>query len=171
MICFNPSQVQFTRALNFKTSPLKTSFNPSQVQFTLEAKEFQNKNKIGFQSLTGSIHTSSMPLKAVISNLVSIPHRFNSHLIRLPYNRDFAPGFQSLTGSIHTPWLYPTEGALNNCFNPSQVQFTQKLSLKRFLMATCFNPSQVQFTPVGTRTEKLMKGIVSIPHRFNSHNF
>ena len=57
MMCFNPSQVQFTLEVLGNTRSQTFGFNPSQVQFT----QFQNKAyfvvSCTFQSLTGSIHT------------------------------------------------------------------------------------------------------------------
>ena len=99
-----------------------------------------------FQSLTGSIHTPSISRKIDVANSVSIPHRFNSH-----FDKNFW-GPQILKS-----------------FNPSQVQFTQKIIF-------IINPSRIEFQSLTGSihtVKQLYKQVcmllVSIPHRFNSH--
>jgi hypothetical protein len=150
-------------------------FNPSQVQFTPGGVKLPRYLHQMFQSLTGSIHTGKDYQVFITLRGVSIPHRFNSHLnvmeslgkkknsggwcfnpsqfqsltgsihtfiIRMAYLYKVIE-FQSLTGSIHTSVAsFSIPHRLLNCFNPSQVQFTQLLGLMYF----SFNPSQVQFT-------------------------
>ena len=98
-----------------------------------------------FQSLTGSIHTLMGLLIAELAILVSIPHRFNSH--------PKVPGFFLL---------------LQKSFNPSQVQFT------RIIMSYSFKIDVVFQSLTGSIHTCLVNSlslsiIVSIPHRFNSH--
>ena len=76
-------------------------FNPSQVQFTQYLVEEGGYMGTGFQSLTGSIHTSIFKLFCQGFQRVSIPHRFNSHRVQDPTKKGEIV-FQSLTGSIHT---------------------------------------------------------------------
>ena len=99
---------------------------------------------------------------------VSIPHRFNSHLYHLVVLVD-----------------------METRFNPSQVQFTLWGGWNVVRLYLSFNPSQVQFTPntfinLLKEIEKFQSltgsihtfiqrcfdyqtRLVSIPHRFNSH--
>ena len=76
-------------------------FNPSQVQFTLYVESQGNKNAIGFQSLTGSIHTSLPQPPAnpqpLFQSLTGSIHKPRHKRVLAEYG-----WFQSLTGSIHT---------------------------------------------------------------------
>jgi len=100
---FNPSQVQFTLKDGEHPITQNVSFNPSQVQFTPDHVAIPTKFKLKFQSLTGSIHTLNeevqqqkesefQSLTGSIHTIalftingkritVSIPHRFNSHIM------------------------------------------------------------------------------------------
>ena len=100
-------------------------FNPSQVQFTLEEIFEKIPSQTRFQSLTGSIHTYLTNPHDCLAYIVSIPHRFNSHM--------------SSCSTTH----FSTQR-----FNPSQVQFTPVSCVVECVDdKNRFNPSQVQFTP------------------------
>ena len=145
-----------------------------------------------FQSLTGSIHTSSCGIFSLSIILVSIPHRFNSHgtfgrkslrsltgfnpsqvqftlffidKLRLGY---FA--FQSLTGSIHTEKDEHLKVYLFVVSIPHRFNSHVYCEVEDFTQENCFNPSQVQFTQFLIDEIKFNEVYVSIPHRFNSHN-
>ena len=190
MPCFNPSQVQFT--LHCKSIPniqyfvsIPHRFNShSLISFAVFffIQWFQSltgsihtpvpkkteQMVYWFQSLTGSIHTTLVVILCIRLSGVSIPHRFNSHIVfRIVYL------------------------LVLKCFNPSQVQFTRGTRTKVRDLYIRFNPSQVQFTrgkikKGGTMNIKfqsltgsihtsrfavkhLYNSRVSIPHRFNSH--
>ena len=99
--CFNPSQVQFTQALEALQSGLLRFQSLTGSIHTDYNVDIEDRSKV-FQSLTGSIHTTPKHQKQKNCKFVSIPHRFNSHE-------------QFVNISV-------MEGI---CFNPSQVQFTQ----------------------------------------------
>jgi len=106
---------------------------------------------LGFQSLTGSIHTWRRGILNARKRYVSIPHRFDSHaFISVPktssrfcfnpsqvrFTQYFFPrvfpdefAFQSLTGSIHTLFFGWWVKNLLYRFNPSQVRFTPWISI------------------------------------------
>ena len=123
--------------------------------------------------------------------MVSIPHRFNSHLYNIAsdyvINNGFNPsqvqftrscfepvdesvsGFQSLTGSIHTEDISTLLGPFILSFNPSQVQFTLQDDFDEFFILKKF---QSLTGSIHTYTGCFISGYwhtVSIPHRFNSH--
>ena len=104
-----------------------------------------------------------------MKNYVSIPHRFNSHKIKLVKESYEKYKFQSLTGSIHTEKGFGDVGSLvefqslTGSIHTFEVDgFRYKDSLFQSLTGSIhtlvlefnikhprssFNPSQVQFTP------------------------
>ena len=109
-LCFNPSQVQFTRFKVIQWANLTSKFQSltgsihtvgiepefiDQVLFqsltgsihTVQYISFQTNLNL-FQSLTGSIHTGERVQDIYIHFLVSIPHRFNSHLLSLVHSSE-----------------------------------------------------------------------------------
>jgi hypothetical protein len=88
-------------------------------------------------------------LFSVVFGLVSIPHRFNSHLI-----------------------FYCTYICPSCSFNPSQVQFTHliRLCLKNIVSFQSLTGS-IHTISMNFKSLLVYKlSLVSIPHRFNSHN-
>ena len=121
---FNPSQVQFTPIKPDKGTKRSNSFNPSQVQFTrgvvvgyVEEGEGFNPSQVQFTRTSGW-------LTKYLVVVVSIPHRFNSHVEVRKISKTKTKSFQSLTGSIHTSWKTAKISIFCYRFNPSQVQFT-----------------------------------------------
>jgi len=98
-----------------------------------------------FQSLTGTIHTVTTVDPTEDIQEVSIPHRYDSHLVT-PLVPSFFPRFQSLTGTIHTP-----------------ISLRWKLLLSQFqsLTGTIHTQNSVSYT--------VSSKFVSIPHRYDSH--
>ena len=165
---FNPSQVQFTLEGRLEDIVKLLSFNPSQVQFTHIKAYLEIFEKLKFQSLTGSIHTTKILSYNRYVVFVSIPHRFNSHML----------------GCLR-------RSLKRRSFNPSQVQFTQDFSEsweQKFVLFQSLTGS------IHTKEKEVIKKkvemfqsltgsihtsccyclwsfllLVSIPHRFNSH--
>ena len=142
-----------------------------------------------FQSLTGSIHTPQrpvgfLPVKACfnpsqvqftllffcfvfVRRLVSIPHRFNSHIDLTEDKRGFVIVSIPHRFNSHCFFISITTPCWG--FNPSQVQFTLRrevsyLEEKLKFQSLTGSIHTLRRCPIyGGRRR------VSIPHRFNSH--
>ena len=78
IICFNPSQVQFTLEIMAKASEILIEFQSLTGSIHTSDDVDKVNTLLEFQSLTGSIHTK-YPTIYPTNTPVSIPHRFNSH--------------------------------------------------------------------------------------------
>ena len=133
----------FTRF--FYSATYQSGFNPSQVQFTQKYLTTEQVEELLFQSLTGSIHTQLKDFPNFTKDIVSIPHRFNSHtfltIVALRHSSSFNPSQVQFTQTREKARGNPKGVSIPHRFNSHFLNFNNFFGLKK-----CFNPSQVQFT-------------------------